>query len=57
MKKEFSNPKMDIKRFNRESVLTASGDVKTTNAQHVSDELDKRAANRDATTIFNLSWD
>ena len=56
--KKFSNPKIEIKRFNRESVITLSGEAKKTNAEYVSDELDTAIAGRSATkSTYNLSWD
>lgn len=58
MKKAFSNPKMEIKSFSRESILTLSGEVKTTNEEYVTNALDTATAGKSAkTSLYNLIWD
>lgn len=42
MKKEFVNPVMNIKSFNKENLVTMSGEVSSTNEQAVTTALDTK---------------
>ena len=42
MKKEFVNPVMNIKSFNKEKLVTMSGEVSSTNEQAVTTALDTK---------------
>lgn len=62
MKKEFLNPKMEIKNFSKESILTLS-EGELTNAKYVSDELKVKIMGVTGTSVdpkiveYNLSWE
>lgn len=61
MKKEFVNPVMNIKSFNKENLVTMSGEVSSTNEQAVTTALDTKLSSAAEgaevkKSSYNLVW-
>lgn len=58
MRKAFSNPAMEIKKFSKEILTTASGEIKMTNKDSVTKEFNEVTKGKSVTVSeYNLSWD